>query len=464
MHCSHVLDQLNRSGHWFVERNCAMRQQSATLSVLVFFLLVCWNHGSLLSAAEWQIPLAGNTWRTQPEPGGNGVRRGGTVSWSGPDEVYSVFVRADRPAPLQLQLVVSDGEGAELKISLPGREQQLPLQAGDNQVHNLGQLLVRQAGYFRIDFRGIRKTAGGTHFGRLQKLIVSSDAPDLTLDFVRNNDGGMFYWGRRGPSVHLTYQVPRDLDLEYGYCEITVPEGQDPEGTFYMASGFGEGYFGMQVNSPTERRVLFSVWSPYQTDNPRDIPEDQRIQLLASGEGVRVGEFGNEGSGGQSILIYPWQAGRTYRFLTRVVPEGTGHTQYTAWFGDQQQDEWRLIARFRRPKTDTHLRRFHSFLESFNPGFGHLGRRAWFGGVRVCDTSGTWHLSTAARFTVDATGSGRHRLDFTGGSNGDRFYLQNCGFFAQPGTPGTTFAIRSDAAAPPEIDLQNLPQGNPPRP
>ena len=30
--------------------------------------------------------------------------------------------------------------------------------------------------------------------------------------------------------------------------------------TYYMACGWHRGYFGMQVNSPTERRIIFSVW------------------------------------------------------------------------------------------------------------------------------------------------------------------------------------------------------------
>lgn len=176
------------------------------------------------------------------------------------------------------------------------------------------------------------------------------------------------------PSVHLNYETPKDVSLQYAYSEITVPVGMDIEGSYFMANGFVEGYFGFQVNGPQERRVLFSVWSPYKTDNPKDIPEEQRIAKLASGPGVRVGEFGNEGSGGQSFLVYPWKAGVTYRFLTEVKPDPTSkeHTHYTAWFGDKSQDEWRLIASFRRPKTSTYLKGFHSFLENFNPQFGHL--------------------------------------------------------------------------------------------
>ena len=55
-----------------------------------------------------------------------------------------------------------------------------------------------------------------------------------------------------------------------------------------MANGFGEGYFGMQVNGPSERRVLFSIWSPFRTDNPREIPADQRIVALGKGNGVHL--------------------------------------------------------------------------------------------------------------------------------------------------------------------------------
>lgn len=54
-----------------------------------------------------------------------------------------------------------------------------------------------------------------------------------------------------------------------------------------MANGFGEGYFGMQVNSETERRILFSVWSPFKTDNPKEIPDDHKITLNKVGQQVK---------------------------------------------------------------------------------------------------------------------------------------------------------------------------------
>jgi hypothetical protein len=258
--------------------------------------------------------------------------------------------------------------------------------------------------------------------------------------------------------VHLRYEVPRDRQLQYAYSEITVPQGQDPIGSYFMANGFAEGYFGIQVNGPEERRVLFSVWSPFRTDNPRDIPEDQRIALLGKGPDVQVGEFGNEGSGGQSFLVYPWKAGATYRFLTEIQPDGEDQTRYTAWFGDKAAGEWRLIASFRRPKTTTYLRGFHSFLESFNPSLGHIERGAKYGNVWVSDIDGQWFECTAARFSVDATGGGGHRLDFTGGAEGETFFLRNCGFFNETGTPGATFTRTSTAAQRPKVDFDALPR------
>jgi len=413
-------------------------------------------HG--LGAAEWAVPMAGNTFRTAPAPGGRGVRRSGVLAWSDQQARYSTFFRVDRGAKLRLSLRARVLEGpSKIEVLAGNKTFRVELEGADFATKEIGHLGVSKAGYVRVEFRGLERTGKG--FAEIRELIVASENEGLKLDYVRTNKGGMFYWGRRGPSVHLRYDVPRGRDLKYAYSEITVPKGEDPIGSFFMANGFGQGYFGIQVNSAKERRVLFSVWSPFKTDNPREVPKDQRIVDLGHGEGVHVGKFGNEGSGGQSYLVYPWKAGTTYRFLTEVKPDGEGNTIYTSWFGNKSADEWRLIASFRRPKTDTHLRGFHSFLESFSPTFGHIGRRAAFGNVWVRDTVDMWHECVRARFSVDATGGGRHRLDFTGGSDGKSFFLRNCGFFDETGRPGETFTRESTASERPKIDFTALPRG-----
>ena len=407
-------------------------------------------------AADWAVPMAGNTFRTAPGPGGNDVQRSGTVAWSDPAAVLSIYFHVDRPVELRLQIKAAVRNGRSTISARIGQNKfNVVIEEVEPKAHIIGNVKLATAGYARVDFQGVERT--GDLFAEISELHISSDTDGLKVDFVRNNKGGMFYWGRRGPSVHLGYNVPGDRNLRYSYSEVTVPKGQDPIGTFYRANGFGQGYFGIQVNGPKERRVLFSVWSPFKTNNPRDIPEEQRIVALARGPKVHIGEFGNEGSGGQSYLVYPWNPGNTYRFLTKVEPDGEGNTVYTSWFGDKAKDEWRLIASFRRPKTNTHLRGHHSFLESFSPTRGYIGRRAFYGNIWVCDVDGQWHECTKAKFSVDATGGGRHRLDFTGGSDGKRFFLRNCGFFNETGRPGETFTREATGTDGPGIDLQSLP-------
>ena len=80
------------------------------------------------------------------------------------------------------------------------------------------------------------------------------------------------------------YSVPSEAGaIEWFYNEVTVPVHNDIEGSYFMATGFDGGYFGIQVNSSTERRVLFSIWSAYKTDDPSAIPADYKVTCLKAG-------------------------------------------------------------------------------------------------------------------------------------------------------------------------------------
>lgn len=147
-------------------------------------------------------------------------------------------------------------------------------------------------------------------------------------------------------------KMPKE-DVEWFYNEVTVPEEGDFPSSYYMACGFGEGYFGMQNNSPHQRKILFSVWSSFNTDNPADIPDSLRVTLVKKGANTVIKEFGNEGSGGQGFMYYDWKPGERCRFLMGARPDGKGNTVYTAYFFDNNKGEWVLVASFRRPKTST---------------------------------------------------------------------------------------------------------------
>jgi hypothetical protein len=409
-----------------------------------------------LGAADWSIPIGGNAFRTEPGPGGV-PGRNGALQWSDAGESYSIYFHVDRPAAIDLALkaAVSEGE-SQIQATLPGKVFSTRLTGKSPRNHGIGSIDIKAAGYVRVELQGIKRE--GPEFAIIDALSVSSNTEGLTLRFVKSNEGRMFYWGRRGPSVHLSYPLPRGKTISHAYSEITVPEGQDPIGSYFMANGFGEGYFGMQVNSPSERRILFSVWSPFHTNNPREIPEEDRVVTLGRGKGVRAQDFGNEGSGGQSFMHYPWKSGSTYRFLTEVIPDGEGSTTYTAWFGDKAANEWRLVASFRRPKTSKHLTGFHSFLENFSPDYGHLERRSNHANQWVRDIDGIWHELTEARFTADPTGNGGHRLDFAGGAEGKGFFMRNGGFFDEGVTANQQFKREATPGLKPEIDFAQLPR------
>ncbi|MDA7865286.1 DUF3472 domain-containing protein [Akkermansiaceae bacterium] len=422
---------------------------------LFLFLLLTATSGL---AGEWTIPLAGNTYRTAPAPG-SGINRAGKLVWSNPEEVHSIYVHLDQAATFDVALRGASPTPVRWKLASANQSFEIETEGADLKDYPVGKIKVAKAGYLKFDLSGLKKT--GANFGEISDLILQSGNDDLKLHFVKSNKGNMFYWGRRGPSVHLGYQVPKGKNIEWAYSEITVPKGEDPIGSYFMANGFGQGYFGFQVKSPTERWVLFSVWSPFKTNNPNAIPEKDRVTTLAKGRDVRAQKFGGEGSGGQSFLKYPWQSGKTYRFLTRVQPNDDDTTVYTSWFGDKEANEWQLIASFRRPRTKVHLTGFHSFLENFSVNFGAEKRLGLYGNQWVCDTSGNWHEITRARFTADATARGGHRLDYAGGTKDGVFFMKNGGFFDDRVEFDQWFEKPSNPETKPTIDFKNLPKGEP---
>lgn len=265
-----------------------------------------------------KVPLGGNSYLTTRGEEGH-VSDEGFIDWRSPASVFSTYFRVNKGGDLKLYLSYqADAENTVIDVHCKAHNFTLTLpksEVGRDTFVYIGTIKDCEAGYVQVDFKG--KELKGSVYAQASALYVSGEvAKDMS--YV---DDFSYYWGRRGPSVHMSYTIPSELTAEWFYNEVTVPEGQDPTGSYFMANGFSEGYFGIQVNSPTERRVLFSVWSPYKTDNPNEIPEEHKIILVKKGEGVRTGEFGNEGSGGQSYLRYNWKAGNTYRFLTHIRPD-----------------------------------------------------------------------------------------------------------------------------------------------
>ncbi len=400
------------------------------------------------------IPTAGNSWViNDSEATSSIIGEKGIRNWTGDQVKVRTFVRFGVKGALNVAIRVRVNSGtSKIKFSHNNDFKTIAISNTDFQIIPIGTFTIEETGYHQFDLQGLERS--GNTYAEITDILIGGSATKTDLYYVKDE----FYWGRRGPSVHLSFSLPKsDMTVKWFYNEITVPEGEDVIGSYYMANGFGEGYFGIQVNSSTERRILFSVWSPYQTDNPDEIPEDDRVQLLKKGKDVNTGEFGNEGSGGQSFRRYDWKAGTTYRFLLNGKPSGNNLTDYTAYFYAPEVGKWELIASFRRPKTNTHLTRLHSFLENFIPETGDQRRKVFFSNQWVYDEEGQWHELTQAQYTADATARKNARMDYAGGDEHDRFFLKNCGFFNEKVAFDQSFTRRSSGKNAPNIDFSVLP-------
>lgn len=221
-------------------------------------------------------------------------------------------------------------------------------------------------------------------------------------------------------SVHLGFPAP---DAVAFYNEVTVEESAP--GSFFMVCGFNHGYFGIQeLNGADDKVVLFSVWDPGNQDDPNSVPAERRVEVLEQASDVRIGRFGNEGTGAQCFLKLNWKVRQTYRFLVTALAEKP-KTTYSAFIGMDEPQRWKHLATFRTTTGGDQLKGFYSFLEDFRrDGISpKQTRRATFGNGWVQTPKGEWVALTRARFTGDAT-----PLDnMDAGVSGGRFWLATGG-------------------------------------
>ncbi len=340
-----------------------------------------------------------------------------------------------------------------LKVHLPATAQSTLQLTLDGQTHQAivsgeaGSTVSVSFGSFKISAPGYQKLSLGLlnqkeeFKGQILALLLSGPASENAHFNLKPR--------RNAASVHLMYPIPNQEQAAAFYCEATAHE--DPVWTYYMACGWHRGYFGMQVNSPAERRIIFSVWDSGNEPTARDkVATADRVALIAKGEGVVAGDFGNEGTGGHSHLVYPWKTGETQRFLVTAKTNDLTHTTYSGYYYHPEKKQWVLISSWKAPKEGGYMRGLYSFNEDFGGANGHLRRKALFGNQFIRNSSGKWIELTKAKFSHDGTGK-EDRLDrFMGVENG-QFFLSNGGFVSGFTKYGELF--ERPAKAQPPVDL-----------
>lgn len=220
-------------------------------------------------------------------------------------------------------------------------------------------------------------------------------------------------------SVHLGYPAPVGVAF---YNEVTVE--QSAEGTYFMVCGWDKGYFGLQELANGKKLVLFSVWDPGEQNDPNTVKDEQRVKQLHKDEQVRVGRFGNEGTGGQSFFDYDWKIGETYRFFVTAKAVDK-RTEYAGHFFVPEKNEWKHLVTFSTPTGGTLMKGYFSFVEDFrrNKVSTTKTRRARFGNGWLKPAEGEWQPLTKARFTADANPV----TNIDAGIDTNRFFLATGG-------------------------------------
>ncbi len=401
-------------------------------SLLCFALVASLSASSATTQSpESPLKIPAFTAYFQPDPD-QGPRResdGRLEGWTAATRL-EWFGRIANPGELSvaLQLAGVTPVDAALKFSVTAHDDATALRNWTLRVPQgtkavelpVGRVNIAKPGYFRFSLESTNQGAG--ELPSLTALVLSGlAAKDAHFSNVER---------RNASSVHLGYSVPiksKD-EIEWFYLELTPKS--EPLYSYYMATGFSRGYFGMQVNSKTERRLIFSVWDASKEATDRNkVADENRVKLIAKGDDVFAGGFGNEGTGGHSHLKYAWKLGDTFRFLLRASP-GTAEessTTYSAWFFFPETKSWGLIATFRAPRDGRFLHGLYSFNENFGGSNGDQRRICEFGNGWVRTHSGEWIALDRATFTHDEHGN-EQRLDRSAGVLDGRFYLANGGF------------------------------------
>ncbi|KAJ6544553.1 hypothetical protein DFH09DRAFT_928321 [Mycena vulgaris] len=386
------------------------------------------------------VALAGNAFiTTAPAGAGEVINDNGLANWSNANTISSAYFRMASAGEVMVGLnaYLAGSNHSSVRVTINGTAFTVQLAGTTPKTYPVGTVNVAAPGYVKVDMQGVTKDGG--YFGDVSGLSVTT-----TSAFDYANDPANYYWSRRGPSVHMGYTVP--ANSEYFYNEVTVPTGQDVVGSYFMVAGFSAGYSGIQVRE-NNRWVLFSVW---------DADDGQKTTLVSKGAGVVDNSFGSEGTGGQAYLVFNWVAGNTYKFITRIRPDGSGSTLYSAWFFAPESNSWRYLATWKCPSINTYQSGVHSFLENFLDTRGYTGRRVQYGNQWARNVDGTWSEAIAGRFTGDATATNTQRKDYAGGLENGRFYLRNGAFFPDYVPLNQNFN-RPATGKQPTVDVNTLP-------
>jgi hypothetical protein len=152
------------------------------------------------------IPIGGNSWRNGKDTTGGNINNNGIVNWTDKNAEFITYVRVAKKGrfKLWLNLKVADGK-SQLTVTALKTTKQISVTGNAAKDYYVGEWALADTGYIAFKIKGINKT--GLSYADVSSIKLSGPAINAQTTFVKNNEGEFFYWGRRGPSVHLGYNT-----------------------------------------------------------------------------------------------------------------------------------------------------------------------------------------------------------------------------------------------------------------
>jgi hypothetical protein len=165
---------------------------------------------------------------------------------------------------------------------------------------------------------------------------------------------------------HLWWNLEKQNETTCVYGEITVLASHPA--IYYCGANWhpGEaagGYCGIQHNTPTERRTIFSVWDTSPALHPK---------VTAADPHTVFNRFGNEGSGSHTHMLWDWKEGVTFQFFVQKRPaQNPVETDARYYIYNPNRKNWLHVATITSPQggkksVGTIGGGLNSFLENFS--------------------------------------------------------------------------------------------------
>jgi Domain of unknown function (DUF3472)/Domain of unknown function (DUF5077) len=426
-----------------------------TIALSFVVLQIGWSQTNALpdTIRTLTINLLGNgyVYPQQLDEDSGLIQKNGLSAWEDKNVSTRVYFYPQQRGMLSVSLKIKAPENSSrIKITLGSTGKSFEIKVNPTKnvlVLQVGEFMIDSPRYHFLEIKGLSKN--GKNFPAIESVLLSGDAAkDLKFNSSEY---------RGAPSVHLIYEAPKDTTISWFYTEVNVPLGINGVNAYYETNGFADGYMGIQVNSDTERRFIFSVWSNYKTDDPKQIPDEYAVKLVQKGENVFSGDFGNEGSGGHSHLVFPWKNGATYKLLVGAKPQGD-HTIFTGYYFAPENGSWKLIARWEKSKTGGKLLSgLYAFVENFGPN-GNDYFKANYSNQWVRTVAGDWIELTKCHLTTTASPLRHPRYDYGAGVENNCFYMFTGGFIRLNNLAPHSLIQRAAIGVSPAIDFSSLPE------